>query len=179
MAEFPKQYAFPDPLVHVSTLAMTSVGSLPIGTASAPASAAYPTANLAILVPFRIGRPMTVTTMFAYNGSAVSGNIDLGIYSADGTKIVSTGSTAQSGTSVIQSISVTSTQIGSGQFYMAVALDNTTGTLLQIPAKNAPANASMGLSQMASAFALPATVTFATCANNYVPIIGLTGRSVV
>lgn len=176
MAEFPRQYVFPDPLVHISS---TSINSVMCYVNSSPGSAVFPTANLAIFVPFRIGRPMTISSLFALNGAAVSGNIDLGIYSADGTKIISTGSTAQAGTSVMQAISVTSTQIGAGLFYLAVAMDNTTGTLIRWAPGAAPISKMIGLAQMATAFPLPATATLATVANAYVPDIGCTGRSVV
>lgn len=139
-------------------------------------SATYPTANLAICTPFTVEAPMLVQKLFAYNG-AVSGNIDMGIYSHDGTKIVTIGSTAQAGTNVIQAFDVTDTYIGRGLFYLVLALDNTTGGFWR-RAWNAPTAAFAGMATVASSFPLPATLTLATPSTGYCPTIGLQARSV-
>jgi hypothetical protein len=143
------------------------------------ASAAYPTANLAIFVPFTIYNYSVATQLFSYNGATASGNIDMGIYSADGTRLVSKGSTAQAGTSGLQAFDITDTGLAAGTYFLAVALDNTTGTLFSTTTGLLGFGIMMGLKQTASAFALPATVTFATISNDYVPYIGLTTRSVL
>ena len=145
----------------------------------APSSGTFVAANRAVYIPFRIPAPMVVTQLFSMNGAAVSGNIDVGIYDKDGTRLVSSGSTAQAGTSTIQAFNITDTLIGPGQFYLAVAMDNATGTLLRIFLFPANGTKVMGVAQQASAFALPATATFATESSGYFPMIGLTGRAVL
>lgn len=183
MAQFPQQFAFPIPPIHI-----TSIGSLSAVTASpimfnVPASFNYPSANLALFFPFRITAPYTFSTAFWINGSTAAANIDIGVYSEDGTKLASTGSTAQGGAplaSLIQSTSITTTTIGPGLFYLAVSLDAATSGLF---ASNSVWTANFekvcGVAQMASAFPLPATATLATVANVYVPLFGVTGRSFV
>ena len=52
-------------------------------------------------------------------------NIDVGIYSADGTRIVSAGSTAQSGTEIAQNFAIADTLIGPGDFYLAMVMNGT------------------------------------------------------
>lgn len=136
-------------------------------------SAVYPSANLALYVPFYMQVPGVVTQMFTANGSTAGNNVDVGIYSADGTRLVSSGSTAQSGTSVEQIYNITDTLLGPGVFYMAVAMDGTTGTLRRVTPGAAPIMTMLGMAQQATAFALPAVATMATCTTNYLPLFGL------
>ncbi len=173
------------PLVTINPYSLESLGSgLAVwgaGSMNGAASAVYPTANLAIFIPFAITNPITIVNLFAYNGTVASGNIDIGIYDVAGTKIVSTGSTAQAGTSALQVIAPTSTQLGAGVYYMAIAMDNTTGTLLRsnIAGQTVSLLKTVGMAQMATAFPLPAAATFETVSNAYIPLIGLSTRSVV
>lgn len=144
------------------------------------ASATYPTGNKAYYVPFMLYEPYIVAQLFVANGATASGNVDVGIYDAAGTRIVSSGSTAQSGTTALQLFNITDTLIGPGQFYFAVAMDNTTGTLYRsLVASSTTEMRHMGILQQTSAFALPATATFAALSNNYLPLIGMTNRTVL
>lgn len=172
--------AIPDPLITIASLSGASLGAYVLS--GGVASATYTGANKAVYIPFRLTTGMTALSMYSYNGTVASGNIDLGIYDALGNKLVSAGSTAQSGTSVLQKISIASTYLPPGLYYMAVAMDNATGTLF----KNAPSQSAfcafMGMAQQATAFPLPSTATFASMTSgvfNYIPCIGLTGRSVL
>lgn len=109
--------------VMIHTLGAYSIGQesgRSVGSSSA-ASAAWPSANLAILVPFRLPAPLLVQRLFLLNGATASGNVDIGIYDVAGTRLLSTGSTAQSGTSAVQSVDVTDTPLAAGVFYLALA----------------------------------------------------------
>lgn len=135
--------------------------------------AIWPASNDAIFVPVTLSRPAFVSRMFTVNGSAVSGNIDVCILAADGTRLRSKGSTAQAGTSVLQFFTFADPILLSpGQYYMGVSLDNTSGRLGRF-------NISLireqqyGVMKMASAFPIPATVTFATVTATYIPSIGM------
>jgi hypothetical protein len=145
----------------------------------APASAVWPSTNLAIFVPFRISQPISANLLWVANGAAVSGNVDVGIYDVAGTRLVSSGSTAQAGVSVIQTFNIADTWLGAGLFYLAMAMNNTTGTTLRTALSATFALKIYGCAEQASAFALPATATFATSTQNYVPYFGLTGRTVI
>jgi hypothetical protein len=156
----------------VTTLSPWCVGvELAAVAAAAPASTAWPSANRAILTPMRLPEIVTVTKLYWYNGATVSGNVDCGIYTADGRLVVSTGSTAQAGTSAGQEVNITDTQIGPGIYYLALALSSATGTIF----RTAPTLAflkAMGLLQIASAVPLPASATLAAMATAYVPVVG-------
>jgi hypothetical protein len=173
MADWPP---FEAALGHGATIHTFSAECLGahLTSSSGVGSAAYPAADRAHFLPFRVNRPTLITKLMAYNGSTASGNIDVGIYSHDGTRLVSTGSTAQSGTSALQVFDVTDTWLGPGRFYLAVAMDNTTGTLFRATLGSTQIDAGIGLLIEASAFPLPATATFATIsgAAAFVPIIG-------
>lgn len=157
-------------------LELTSAGSLATAIA---ASVAYPTANLAFFHSIWVPTPCTIVQMFAYNGATVSGNIDVGLYAMDGTRLVSSGSTAQAGTNVLQAFDVTDTTIGPGEYYLAIAMDNTTGTLFRF-APGIRLIRPLGCLSQASAFALPATATFAALSGgSYVPIYGFSTRAVL
>src|SRR5579872_5172234 len=115
-----------EPLVTIIPKSIESLGPLIMNTGAINgASATWPTANLAIFVPFYVAKTIVVKNMFSVNGSAVSGNIDVGIYDIGGNKIISKGSTAQANTSGIQPFSITATELGAGIYYMAIAMDNT------------------------------------------------------
>ena len=125
-------------------------------------SLAWQTANAAFFFPFTIDVPTTIVQMSWANGATVSGNVDIGIYNSEGTLLVSSGSTAQSGVSANQTVNTTDTLLSPGKwFYLALAVDNTTATLLGV-ALSAAFNQAMGVLSMASAFPLPATATFAS-----------------
>lgn len=137
-----------------------------------PGGGAYPAINDALFVPFISRQSILVTRLFCINGATASGNVDVGIYSETGTRIVSSGSTAQSGTSVAQFFNVTDTPLGPGRYYMAVAMDTIGGTLFR-------ANSTVvvlqmaGVAKQATAFPLPATATIATVTSGFLPAIGL------
>ena len=180
MADFPVPVFLPAVTLHPWSLEsigikIVSQGGTNIGSA---ASTAYPTANQAIYVPFYLTERLTVTQLWWVNGASVSGNVDVGIYSEDGRRLISTGSTAQSGTNATQVVNITDTPLGPGLFYLALAMDNNTGTLVRGTAGSVDRLKATGCAQEASAFALPATATFATIASDYVPLFGLTTRSV-
>lgn len=139
-------------------------------------SAVWPSANRAIYVPFRLNRPIVVQKLYIINGAAVSGNIDLGIYDAKGTRLTSSGSTAQAGISVPQEIDITDITLGRGVFYMACAIDNITAAVLRGTVTLSVAYA-LGMANQDTAFALPATATFVVPITGYIPFIGLLARS--
>lgn len=174
-----------DPLVTIHPYSLESIGSAIIsnggGGLSSAASATYPVANQAVYVPFLVGRPILVLQMFTYNGITASGNLDVGVYDSQQNKLFSIGSTAQTGTSSIQTFNTTDTVLPPGLYYMALAMNGTTGTFIRgrVNAGTAASAAAVGVATQTTAFALPATAAMVTCASDYIPIFGLTIRSVV
>lgn len=134
-------------------------------------------ANLAIYVPVLVPWAYPVKRVFWINGSTItSSNADFGIYTVDGTRIYSTGSTALSGTSAAQYVTPsTSFVLSPGAYYFAYACDNTTArTLGAAGTAGADALRLTGCYQQASALPLPATATFASMANALYPFCGVT-----
>lgn len=146
-----------------------ALGAMVGGTT--PSSGAFPASNDALLVPFYIHQSSLIKRLFAINGSSVSGNIDMGLYTQDGARITSIGSTAQAGTSTIQFFDIADITLGPGRYYLAVAMDNTTGTLFRANPSVARLQA-VGMAKQATAFALPSSITFATVTALYLPLIG-------
>jgi hypothetical protein len=136
-------------------------------------SAVWPEANLAIYYPFSLSAAATVRQLFLLNGATVSGNIDLGIYAEDGTKLVAKGSTAQAGTTNVQGLDITDSHVGPGRFYIGVALDNVTATTRRSNTTTVQIAAPLGILMQSTAFPLPATATFATMIYGYFPLVGI------
>lgn len=139
-------------------------------------SGAWPTANLAIFVPLEVYTPRVITQLATVNGTAVSGNIDVGIYDLAGNRLVSAGSTAQAGTSTVQVFNVTDIALKPGVYMLALALDNTTGTITRSSTITTQMLRVAGVQQMASAFPLPSLATYATPSNAYAPVFGASVR---
>ena len=144
----------------------------------------YVTANLVVYVPFWVPESVTFTKMFWVNGTAVAGNYDVGIYTTDGTRLVSMGSTAAAGISQIQTVNITDTTVARGTYYMAIVSD-TSGTtqkiLAALPAAGIPQ--ALGLLQQASV-TLPLSTnaspaTFAKYTSAFVPLFGVQGYRTV
>lgn len=145
---------------------------------SGSASGTWPVASTAFYIPVWLPWPYPVKRVFWYNGTSVTSvNVDFGIYSADGTLIYSTGSTARSGSSSAQYVSPTPFVLPAGRYYFAHSCDSTTANRGGVTSTS-PANVARcalgGLLQEASALPLPATMTPATIANIYIPLVGVT-----
>lgn len=129
-----------------------------IALASQAAGAiAWPLANLAILVPFTLPVDRTAYGFSWFNGTP-SGNLDFGIYNEDGTKVVTLGSTAASGSNAQQTGTITPTALVAGSYFFAFACDNTTQTFsgYGIAAQNL---AGAGIKEVSASFPLPTSLT--------------------
>ena len=176
MADFPAVQDYNQQVI--SSLSVESVGVGVSCLGGGGSSAVWPVANQACFVPFQVYVPSLIQQLMIWNGTAVSGNVDVGVYTQDGTRVVSSGSTAQAGTSQVQAFNVTDTQIPPGSYYMAQVLDNATGTFLR-PPMTAVEAAVLGVLAQTSAFPLPSTATFAAAISTGVPQIAAFLRSLV
>jgi hypothetical protein len=121
---------------------------------------AYPTANLAIYVPIRVRYPVTIRKLWVPSGTTGTGNFDLGLYNAAGTRLVSTGSQAKGTSAVEQVIDVTDTPIAAGLYYLAICADSGTDTYYGA-VMAAPLPAAVGvLTQDVGSVTLPATASW-------------------
>ena len=144
------------------------------GGAAPTGSVAWPAANRAILIPFRLPRLATVYKATVGNGTTASGNFDVGVYDIAGNRLVSSGATSK-GASTETNVDLTDTLLGPGRYYMALSANGTqnysahTGNLYMWKL--------CGVRQASSAYVLPATVTFETIASAYLPVFQLRLRS--
>lgn len=95
------------------------------------ASGTMPT-NVVIAVPMFVWDTWIVRRLALVNGATVAGNWDIGVYTEDGqTKLVSTGSTAQSGANSYQGVNVTETVLAPGMYWVAFGTDSATQTIFR------------------------------------------------
>lgn len=115
----------------------------------------------AIYVPIRV-RSRVVVKKIGYGNSTVgTGNVDVGLYDAGGTKILSTTSQTKGTTQALVTYDVTDTTIGPGQYYLALNNDTTTDTFSAYSAA-VPGLAALGvLTETLGAVTLPGTATWA------------------
>lgn len=142
--------------------------------------AVWPAANDAIFVPFCIfDETVTIARVWWYNGTAVAGNVDVGVYDTNGTKLFSSGAIAQAGTSAPQSTDITDYVLGPGAYYMGISCSSASATIFRSAGVDVQMERLMGMFKMASAHVLPATATFAAVDAAYVPLFGLALNSVM
>lgn len=150
------------------------VGSLGTGTA-----AAWPSANLAIFIPIRIGAIYTAVKMFWINGATVGTNsVDVGIYDNQGNRLVSQGSTLTAGANAVQIVDIADTVLAPGLYFMGMAMNGTTDTVAR-SAMLATDWASFGVMSQVTAFPLPNPTTIISTTTAYIPFIAITSNTVV
>lgn len=146
------------------------------------ASAAWPSANLGIFIPFSIIAPYTVRTLWWANGSSVTGTVDCGIYSAGtggaASKIVTATPTSQASTNVIQKVSITSVLLLPGSYYMGLSASSASATFMRF-APTTTALSFIGGGQQASVGTLPDSLTMVACANAYLPVFGFASQTTI
>jgi hypothetical protein len=118
-----------------------------------------PGANNAFYIPILIPWPYPMKRIWIYNGTAISGNVDLGLYSRQGSKVVSTGSFAHAGASAMQYRSL-SYLISPGSYFLAFSCDNGTSNFQRFSLSSGGISArEIGMLTQTSAFPLPAVMT--------------------
>lgn len=145
--------------------------------AAAAASTAWPTAGLALYIPFYVSAPGLAQGIFVQNGTAVSGNVEVALYDEYGNKIATNGRVAQSGTSAPQYVAFAQpVLLTTGRYYIALMFDNTTSTVLSWGTSLAATNVNRMfgvLEQTGLSAGLPASWTPVTSARSLMPIVGV------
>ncbi len=146
-------------------------GTIFTTTEGVPMVSGVATLDVAIYMPVIVRHILPIKQLRLANGTAVSGNFDLGIYDSDAeglprTRLVSTGSTTQSGTGDIQLVDISTISLAAGLYYLASAIDNATAQTLRILVAISTAFTSAdiihsldGVFEEAGAFPLPTTAT--------------------
>lgn len=129
------------------------------------------------LYSFRISAPFPITYFWWVNGGTINGNVDMGVYSESGqTLLVSTGSTAQSGTNALQTVAVSYT-LSPGRYYLAFATSSATATFARQNNSVASTRAAGFRQHTTTAGAnvpLPSSLTFAAHNATPNPYVGIT-----
>lgn len=160
--------------VHVYTRWSGAWAARAVLALGAGAGAGWPAANLAIYVPLQLPFWYPVKRVFWVNGSTITGNYDLGIYSKGGNRMASTGSTAMTPASDLQYANL-DILLSPGAYYIALLNDGTTNRAFGGTAITANAGRIGGLKEQAvGAATLPATATFANYTRTLIPFFGLT-----
>jgi hypothetical protein len=139
------------------------------------ASAVWPAANRAIYLPVMLEEPMRLVTTLVFNGTAaVTGSWDVGIYTVDGTRLGSTGATAQAGLNAPQTIPLTAPVfVDRGVYYIALMGTSASMSVYRFAGGVAGDYLAWGAYQEATAGSLPATATFASNTTAFVPMFSL------
>jgi len=165
--------AGPPDLFMIAAHGRASMGEVAIAIGgSTCSSTAWPSASRAVFIPFTISERHTYLRACLANGATLSGNFDIGVYSMAGTRLFSTGTTAQAGSASLMRVVTINWTLDPGNYYLALVVDNTTATVIATPpsASNLRSN---GCKQMAAAFVLPSTATFAAYASGFLPVFGI------
>ena len=180
MADFPVAGAPPPPIISPHSELALGVEYAALA-ATAPSSVAWGTVNLIRLYPFRLPEPVLVRKLWIYKGATVTGSVDVGIYTEDGTRLASVGPTAVSaGTNALQEFDITDVQLGRGRYYMAAAMSLTTTTMFaNALAVNLAKAIGWAEGGTAGSTTLPATVTLAAATTAVQPLFGLATRTLV
>ena len=139
-------------------------------------SKAWPANNQAIYIPFRLSSPGLARQFLFLVGATSSGNIDIGIYTAQKNRIISAGSTAMSAsTNTVQQINITDTWLNPGEYLLGVSCSTTTGTVFGLTFNDEIALSMATTYEEASALPLPATATpaISTTATPLIPVVGI------
>jgi hypothetical protein len=128
------------------------------------ASGTFDVANRAYYYPIWLTHSIIVTKLWWQNGGSVADNVDCGLYTDNGVRLVSTGSIAQTGTAVIQSVDIPDTAIPEGLVYLAFVANSTSGQFRAVGPGSGGLAGGYGASTylQTAAFPLPAQATFAT-----------------
>lgn len=140
----------------------------------------WPSANLAIFVPFVIPDRTSFAAVRAFtaNGGTASGNWDVGVYDESWNRLASTGAVAMAGTGNLQDVAALVAQLGPGRYYLAASSSSGTATIWGYTGYPAGLLAGVGLAQQESAHPLPAIATPAAYTRTFLPVFGLSSQAV-
>jgi hypothetical protein len=162
--------------IHTYTLFCPSLFFPAQNTPPAIQSVAWPSNNLALLVPLALPFSYSVKRVFWFNGAVAGANIDCGIYTSAFGRVASTGSVAMAGTNVAQYASLVTT-LAPGTYYLALACSSAAAGTFGSNSIAATTLEHHGGLQMAAALPLPATITPAAPTAAFWPLIGITRSS--
>ena len=133
------------------------------------------TANRAIYSPVAMPSAFTIARFMVANNNNASGTADVGLYSAAGKKLFSTGATARSTVNVLEYYSVTAANFPAGFYYLALLCSSATAQIDAALGGDTPTLQASGfLQENVGAATLPTTMTPAQYTAQAIPSYGFT-----
>lgn len=166
------------PDLWVTPFSEDSIGRELVNTvAGAYGSSVYPTANMAIYVPWWVTEPVLVTKLGAGIGGVSSGNLDIGIYNSAAllptTKVITAGATAVGTISTAQEVNIADTALVPALYFLAFWCSNTTAAFQRVQLGGGlQVGKLLGICSEIVASNLPATATPVTASQSYMPEFG-------
>lgn len=160
-------------MAGIAYMSNFSIGRHMVAVSNAtPSNATWQTANRAIFIPFVV--PATAIARKMTSGAAAtSGNIDVGIYNAQGVRLSSSGSTVEAGNP--QTIDIPDVTLYPGNlYYMAMNRSGTGGVVNLVDLGTQYYARIMGIAKVdLGSVVLPATVTLAQTVSQFIPAISV------
>ena len=169
--------------IHVSTLSKLSMGvylAAVVTVAPTDVSGSYPNAGF---WPFELPETVTIAQLWVHVGATVSGNsTDIGIYDTSGNRLVSSGNFVPTA-SAVNVRDVTDLVLGPGRYYLGLSNNGVISYFTLLGAGPSPdVQFSVGfgiLDGSAAANPLPASVTYATLAQNGIIVMGFSLKTTI
>lgn len=147
------------------------------------AMAVWPSANLGIFIPLYVRAPFVAQQIDWVNGTVVSApSMEVALYNEAGTvKLATSGVVTQVGSGVPQAVAISGgLLLGRGRYWMGMVLSNNTSGIMRFTGAAALTDLQKFIGNSETALgstALPASITFASAAQSYIPMMGLSGLS--
>lgn len=139
------------------------------------ASSSWGTSNQGVYLPFTIPFDYTIRRVFWVNGSVLTGNGCLAIYTSGGNQIYSTGAIARSGASAIQFVTPASPiTLRPDTYYLGLSIGTTTNGIFGSTSVTAIIARTIGILQQASVGTLPTSMTPIAPTTAIYPLMGFT-----
>jgi hypothetical protein len=140
---------------------------------------AWPSANIAIFIPFNLEKPCLIRESFLVSGTLTTSNtIDIGVYDESFNRLFTSTMTVNAASTAFNSSSSTDVIIGPGSYYMAMACSGTRNVLGTnvgtVVYKGAGVMEQAGL----SGSTLPATASPVEFTRTNIPLFGLNLQTV-
>lgn len=164
--------------VTITCGSIWSVGSeVAAAGAGGGASAAWPSANRIIYIPFYVNQKCLARKISWINGTAVAGNVTVGIYNSALGRLVTSGTIAQSGVSSVQTADITDTDLSPGTYWMAMLSSSASAQFMRTNT-NVGIMRMSGMFEESGTFFLNSTATVTPLSTNYMPLMSVSLRTV-
>lgn len=149
----------------------------PVGSSTLVTNTNWTSANFGMGVLCYVPRRVRVKRVGWFNGTAVAGNIDAGVYTCDMSGnsdrlLFSSGAVAQAGTSAWQYVDITDFDLGPGIFIVAISASSGSARIAYVSTSGVRSHCG-GVMDGSSLHTLPATNTWGHSINARHPLISL------